>query len=169
MTTANFILEFNHHSDYLRGFAMRLVNDQFSAEDLFQDTAFNAFRHREKFQPNTNMRAWLSRIMKNIFLNQFRKKRRRPHLQDITADNYLLNSAGTINNEGESNMAKEEIVNAINDLDDGLKIPFLLAYQGYQYDEICEKLGGIPLGTVKSRIHYARKILKKKLHQMQPS
>ena len=166
MDLNKFIVQFNIHTPYLRGFAMKLASDKFRAEDLFQDTAVNAFRHWQKFRPDTNMKAWLSTIMKNVFLNQFRKRSRQLELQDTSEDAYLLNNSKTVENEGESNMIMTEITKVIDSLEEDLRTPFLMAYQGYQYDEICQKLGNIPMGTIKSRIHTARKILKSQLLKM---
>ncbi|MEM9824204.1 MAG: RNA polymerase sigma factor [Bacteroidota bacterium] len=163
MENSSFTRQFINHSNYLRGFAMKLAQDKNNADDLFQDTAFKAFRYKDKFKPDTNMRAWLSTIMKNSFLNQFRSKKNRQEIQDSSPDSFLIDSGTTVRNEGESNIAIHEITRAIDRLGDDLKVPFLMAYQGYQYNEICEHMGGIPIGTIKSRIQNARKVLKTQL------
>ncbi len=164
MRTDKFLQNFESLSQYLKAFAIKLTRDKNVADDLFQETALNAFRHRHKFKEDTNMKAWLSTIMKNSFINQFRKKQRRNQIQDRTEGSYFLNSfGGTVNNDGEVNVSVEELNNLINGLADGYRIPFQMAYQGYQYDEIKTAMGDIPMGTIKSRIHHARKILKNRI------
>lgn len=167
MKKFKFIQEFEKHSSYLHNFAMKLTRDKNKAEDLYQDTALSALRHQNKFIPHTNFKAWLATIMKNSFINQYRKHKRRNELQDHTPDNYYLNaSEATIPNTGEMNINIQEITKIIDSLDDTYRIPFLMTYKGYQYDEIQKALGNIPIGTVKSRIHHARRILKSKIRKM---
>lgn len=163
MITQDFQKDFDSVSRYLMGFAMKLTKDKHRAKDLFQETALNAFKHREKFQADTNLKAWLTTIMKNSFINSFRKKKRRNEVIDNTSEDHLLNSGDQIvNNQGVSNVEMEELILMIDTLNDSLKIPFLMMYQGYQYDEICQELN-LPMGTIKSRIFYARKELKHKI------
>lgn len=159
-----FTQNFNALSSYLRGFAMKLTKDKNVADDLFQETALSAFRHQSKFKRDTNMKAWLSTIMKNSFINLYRKNQRRNEIQDRTQESYFLNALdGTANNDGEMNINIREIRKIINNLDESYRTPFLMAYQGYQYEEIQAALGNPPMGTVKSRIHHARKILKRQI------
>lgn len=167
MTRDNFLHEFNQHSSYLRGFAMKLIRDKNLADDLFQETALKVFRNRDKFREDTNFRGWLSTIMKNTFINQFRKNKRRSELQDTTAEGYLFNSVESTNgNEGEVNVQVYELTKVIDRLDDNYRVPFMMAYEGYQYDEIQKAMGNLPMGTVKSRIHHARKILKRRVNEL---
>ena len=167
MSADIFLQNFNMHTNYLRRFAMRLTRDKSTADDLFQETALNAFRNKNKFQHNTNMKSWLGTIMKNIFINLYRKNKRKKVVQDTSDELYMLNSAQIlIKNEGEMNVRMNEIISLIEQLDKSYKIPFMMAYQGYKYDEIQEILGNLPLGTIKSRIHLARKILKKQIDKM---
>lgn len=165
-----FLQSFNAHTSYLRGFAMKLARDKNVADDLFQETALSAFRHQNKFQKNTNMKAWLSTIMKNSFINLYRKNQRRNELQSLNGDSYFLNNqVGVTSNEGEMNLNIDEITRMIDHLAEGYRVPFLLAYQGYQYEEIQHKMGNLPMGTIKSRIHHARKILKTQITAMHNS
>ena len=166
-TNHQFTQDFTALSSYLRGFAMKLTRDKNVAEDLFQETALSAFKHQNKFKKDTNMKAWLSTIMKNSFINLYRKNQRRNEIQDETTGSYFLNSfEGTASNDGEMNINIDEITNLIDQLDEGLRKPFLMAYQGYQYDEIQTAMGNLPMGTVKSRIHHARRILKSRIGAM---
>lgn len=167
MTANNFLQNFNIHSTYLKAFAMKLTRDKNTADDLFQETALSAFRYQNKFESNTNMKAGLSTIMKNSFINFYRKNQRRSEVQDFSTDDYLINSSqNTIRNEGEINVHVDELTAIIDNLGEGYRIPFLMAYQGYQYDEIQEAMGNLPMGTVKSRIHHARRILREKINAL---
>lgn len=167
MSTNQFVQNFDSLSSYLRSFAMKLTRDRHVADDLFQETALNAFRHRSKFKENTNMKAWLSTIMKNSFINLYRKNQRRSEIQDTSAESYFLNSfGGTTENEGEMNIHIKEITKIIDELDEGYRTPFLMAYKGYQYNEIQVAMGDLPMGTIKSRIHHARRILKTQIREM---
>ncbi len=159
----SFTSDFHSLSHYLRSFALKLTQDIHTAEDLFQDTAFRAFKHQDKFSQNSNLKAWLSTIMKNTFINNFRVKKRRANVFDTTPENYLLNSeVGKIPNDGEGQLALDDLHQLIEKLDDRYKSPFLMMYQGYKYDEICSLLD-LPIGTVKSRIFLARNALKEQI------
>lgn len=165
MSNSTFTKDFMDLSNYLRGFAMKLTNDNSRAQDLFQETALKAFRNQDRFQKDTNMKAWLCRIMKNSFINQYRDKKRKKKLKEKSDDLFFIKRYETgIDNQGESNIETKEILQMIEDLEDMYKIPFLMVYQGYNYLEIQDALGNLPLGTVKSRIHQARKILKYKIN-----
>jgi RNA polymerase sigma-70 factor (ECF subfamily) len=144
----------------LKLFAIRLTKDEEDAQDLLQETAYKAFKYRNLYEPQTNLRAWLMTIMRNTFINDYRKQKRRQSLNDQAENLSLLNTgARDARNQGESNVIVKEIHAMINQLEEWARIPFLLHYQGYKYDEIAQELD-IPLGTVKSRIFFARKRLK---------
>lgn len=99
--------------------------------------------------------------MRNIFINNYRKKIRRGTILDQTPNNYYLNSGGQlIENDGETHMAYKELLKMVSALPEDFKRPFWMAYKGYKYDEIAEKLDA-PLGTIKSRIFFARRKLQK--------
>ncbi len=147
----------------LEAFANSLTRNVDDADDLFQETAFKIIKNGDKYNVGTNFRAWSYTIMRNIFINNYRKKKRRNLLIDNTEnDFYLDTNQGSVANTGESNMAFDEIMENINTLSDEFRIPFLMRYEGYKYDEISEELN-LPLGTIKSRIHFARKKLKEML------
>lgn len=164
MNNSTFTQDFVALSSYLKGFAFTLTKDYNSAQDLFQETALKAFRHKDSFQKNTNMKAWLSRIMKNSFINQFRKKKKRKNILDVAEISSIQHQIkNKVLNEGEVNIEVKEILQMIDDLDEWYRTPFLLVYQGYRYHEIQKILKDVPLGTIKSRIHHARRILKQKI------
>lgn len=157
-------LEFYSHLDkishLLHAFAYNLTKNMEDAKDLFQETAYRALTNREKFRPGTNFKAWLFTIMKNIFINNYRKKTKANTIMDSTDNMYYINSGDTvISNGAESNIMMKELTNMIDALDSSIKVPFLMHYQGYKYQEIADYLE-LPLGTVKSRIFFARKELK---------
>lgn len=164
MQDFQFVQEFQVHTNYLRHFALQLTKDSSQADDLFQDTALKAFRYQNKFTPNTNLKAWLGTIMKNSFINLYRKRQKRSEVQDTTKENYYLGGPLTMTeNDGEMSITMKELFKIIDGLEDDYRIPFLMAYQGYKYDEIQKAMGDLPMGTVKSRIFHARKILKNKI------
>lgn len=160
MSTYEFDNNFNKMSSVLHSFAYNLTKNTEEAKDLFQETAFRAMTNREKFRPGTNFKAWLFTIMKNIFINNYRKKVKANTIIDSTDNMYYINSGkNVIANSGEANILMKELKGMIAKLDDGIKIPFMMHYEGYKYQEIAEELA-LPLGTVKSRIFFARKALK---------
>ena len=148
-------------SNSLRAFSMKLTGNYDDAEDLYQDTALRIMTNADKYNPGTNFKAWAVTIMRNIFINNYRKKVRRNLIIDQTPNNYYINSGSeTVRNDGETAVTFNELQELVDRLPDDFRIPFLMAYQGYKYDEIAEQLGS-PLGTIKSRIFFARKKLQK--------
>lgn len=147
----------------LRGFALKLTHNTEDANDLVQETMLKAFKNSEKFENGTNLNGWLYTIMRNIFINNYRRMVKSHIFVDSTENQFYINSGkSTARNNGEANIAMQEINNAIDDLNTNLKTPFMMSFTGYKYEEIASKLS-IPLGTVKIRIHCARQKLKEKL------
>lgn len=166
MTTKEFSFQFNSMEHLLRAFALKLCNDFNDAEDLLQETAYRAFKYRNMFRDETNLKAWIMTIMRNIFINDYRKKKKNRTLSDWTNTDYLLNSGKHVTgNSGEVNMAVEEIEGVISKLDDTIGQPFKMRSMGYKYQEIADQLG-LPLGTVKSRIFLARKELQRNISRV---
>jgi len=160
MSTIEFDSRFDQLSAMLQSFAFKLTKNGEDAKDLFQETAFRAMTNREKFRPGTNFKAWLFTIMKNIFINNYRKKVKANTIMDSTDNMFYINSGATIiANEADSNIMMDELTRMISDLEETMRVPFLMHYQGYKYQEIADHLE-LPLGTVKSRIFFARKELK---------
>lgn len=162
-------VEFSHkvvglHSS-LKPFALKLTRDMDDAEDLIQETMFRAFSNEDKFENGTKLKAWLYTIMKNIFINNYRKKVKRNTIIDTSDNQYFLDSVShTTSNDAEMAFVNKDIQNAILSLSNEFRVPFMMHYKGYKYHEIAEKLN-LPLGTVKSRIFFARKALKDQLAQ----
>jgi len=160
MSQVEFHSRFHEISPLLQAFAYNLTKNNEDAKDLLQETAFRAMTNQDKFLAGTNLKAWLFTIMKNIFINNYRKKMKSNTIMDSTDNLYYINSGSTIiSNAAESNITMQELTGMLDTLDDSIRIPFLMHYQGYKYQEIADHLS-LPLGTVKSRIFFARKELK---------
>jgi RNA polymerase sigma-70 factor (ECF subfamily) len=145
----------------LRAFSLKLTGNAADADDLYQDTALRIMSNADKYQEGTNFKAWAVTIMRNIFINNYRKKVRRGTILDQTPNNYYINSGDVaVSNDGETNAAYKELLKMVSSLPDEFKRPFWMAYKGYKYDEIAEELDA-PLGTIKSRIFFARRKLRK--------
>jgi RNA polymerase sigma-70 factor (ECF subfamily) len=144
---------------YLEFFAKKLTSNHEDAQDLVQETMLKALTFRDKFVHETNFKAWLFTIMKNIFINNYRRTAKARTIID-TSDNlyYLNNTLNEFPVTPESEYSEQEINNVVAKLDDDQRIPFEMHTQGYKYKEIAEKLD-ISIGTVKSRIFFGRKKL----------
>lgn len=157
-------LEFNYalqsSTKSLKPFALKLTKDYDDANDLLQDTLVKAFLNKDKYADGTNLKAWLYTIMKNTFITNYQKMVRKNTFID-TSDNlhYLNSSSILVENDAYSNFAMEDITGAVEKLKDTYRNPFMLYFNGFKYNEISKKLN-IPIGTVKNRIHIARKELK---------
>jgi RNA polymerase sigma-70 factor, ECF subfamily len=165
MSTIEFNLRLNQMSSVLNAFAYNLTKNFDDSKDLFQETAFRALTNKDKFRPDTNFKAWLFTIMKNIFINNYRKKVKANTIIDTTDNQFFINSGSSaIGNNAESNIMMDELNGMVDELDHTIQVPFVMHYEGYKYQEIAETLD-LPLGTVKSRIFFARKELKTKIHR----
>lgn len=163
MTALEFSYSLNQMTHSLRPFALRLTKDSEEANDLLQETVLKAFTNREKFAEGTNLKAWLYTIMKNTFITNYQRMVRRKTFIDTTENLHFLNSSkNTIVNNAMGAFAMKDIKTAIEKLDDAYKTPFMMHFTGYKYYEIADHLE-IPIGTVKNRIHIARKELKAEL------
>src|SRR6185295_4851999 len=152
-----------HNADFLKPFAINLTRDTDAANDLFQETLYKALANQEKYNAGTNIKAWLFTIMRNIFINNYRRKAKQKTIFDNTPEDYLINmKQSAVTNGAESSLRVKEIKSAIDLLPEIFKMPFLLYLDGYKYQEISEYLHE-PLGTIKSRIHFARKLLKEQV------
>jgi len=164
MDPNTFSVKVREHGVALKAYALYLSQDREDAHDLMQETLLKAFTHRERFTDDTNLKGWLYTIMKNTFINQYRRKVKRNTLLDSTENEYYLNSsAHAVPNESLERLNMEQIHMHIGRLPYDLKEAFMMNFRGYKYQEIADHFG-IPIGTVKTRIHMARQILKKRLH-----
>jgi RNA polymerase sigma-70 factor (ECF subfamily) len=151
------------NAGFLKPFAINLTKDTEAANDLYQETLYKALTNQEKYHAGTNIKAWLYTIMRNIFINDYRRKVKQRTIFDSTPNDFLINlKQVSVANNAENNMREKEIRAAVDHLPGIFKIPFLLYFDGYKYQEIAEFLHE-PLGTIKSRIHFARKLLKEQI------
>ena len=151
----------------MMNFALMLTANRDDAQDLLQDTTLKVLDNQNKFVDNVNFKGWVLTVMRNIFINNYHKIVRVQTVVDSSADLYNLD---VVNDSGFDSPDKayqiKEITKAINGLNDDLKVPFSMFLSGYKYNEIAEKLN-VPLGTVKSRIFFARQELQKRLKDFQ--
>ncbi len=144
----------------LLSFALKLTLNRDEAQDLVQDTTLKALKNEEKFVDNANFKGWMLTIMRNIFINNYRKSARENTMVDSSDDLYRLNlpqDSGLDTPDGA--FAISEISSIIASFPDDFRKPFTMHIAGYKYEEISEKLN-MPLGTVKSRIFFTRKRLR---------
>lgn len=147
----------------LTNFVFRLTKNKESAMDLVQDTTLKVLDNESKYVENVNFKGWVFTIMRNIFINNYRRKVRSATIIDTTEDFYHLNLSQESGFETpEGSFAAKEISAVINEFSQEYKVPFTMYIEGYKYSEIADKLS-LPLGTVKSRIFFARKRLQKEL------
>lgn len=167
-----FNLEFLPHINSMYNFAFRLTLDRDDAKDLVQDTYLKAYRFIESFQKGTNAKAWLFRILKNSFINDYRKKTKEPSKVDYQEVEAYYNSEEVdrqitpdLRVESLKDMIGDEISNALNSLDVDFRTVIILCdLEGFKYEEMA-KILDIPIGTVRSRLHRARNLLKEKLSE----
>lgn len=163
MTALEFSYSINKMCRSLKPFALKLTKDMEEANDLLQETVLKAFTNRDKFTDGTNLKAWLYTIMKNTFITNYQRMVRRNTFIDTTDNlHYINSSSNTTDNLAYSSFALKDINDAIKSLDDAYRTPFMMHFRGFKYHEIADKLE-IPIGTVKNRIHIARKELKGQL------
>lgn len=170
--TAIFDGEFMPHIDSMYNFAFRLTFDEDDAKDLVQDTYMKAFRFINSFEQGTNAKAWLFRILKNSFINEYRKKSKQPAKVDYqevetfyNSDDVDYQSTTDLRAESVKDMLGDEISNALNALAVDFRTVIILAdLEGFTYEEMA-KILDIPIGTVRSRLHRARNLLKDQLKE----
>lgn len=164
MSTTEFNSLVMTHAEDLQPIAYRFTQDRESAKDLSQETIYRALANREKYTTGTNIRAWLFTIMRNTFINNYRRRAKQRTIFEDQHKEYVLESTNTlISNEVEGSLQLKEIQQAIYGLPQIFKTPFLLYFAGYRYHEIAASLNE-PLGTIKSRIFFARKLLKDQIN-----
>lgn len=151
------------HQSFLQQLALKLTRDSEESDDLMQETFFKALKNQDKFQQGTNIKGWLYTIMKNTFINAYRKKKNQNTFVDETDNKYFINLGETEKAvQTDAAIDREYMMNRINEVEKTYVETFMMYYNGYKYEEIAEILG-IPLGTVKSRIFLARRKMMDKL------
>jgi RNA polymerase sigma factor (sigma-70 family) len=163
--------EFMPHINSMYNFAFRLTMDEDDANDLVQDTYLKAFRFIASFERGTNAKAWLFRILKNSFINDYRKRSKEPSKVDYQEVETTYNSDDGLETQATSDLRTEsvqdligdEVANALNSLPVDFRTVIILCdIEGFTYEEMA-KILDIPIGTVRSRLHRARNLLKDKL------
>jgi RNA polymerase sigma factor (sigma-70 family) len=156
-------------SNKLHYYALSLTSDSEKANDLLQETFLKALTYRDKFAQNTNFKAWIYTIMKNTFINDYRRGiKTKNTFESSTSDYHITSSSDKVYPSPDSLYSTREINRTIQDLDDDYRIPFTMFLEGYKYKEIADELN-LPLGTVKSRIFFTRKKLEKSLSEYAPN
>lgn len=163
MTAIEFNNMIERESKPLRQYAYQLTRNTEDTNDLLQETMLKALLYQSKFERGTNLKGWLYTIMKNTFINNYRKNTRRNTFIDQTDNDYYLESVSPrVGNQGEQAFIRKDVENAVSALPLNLQKPFTMNLKGFKYHEISEILH-IPIGTVKTRIFVARRILRQKL------
>ena len=163
MKTAEFDQNIAKLRPTLRTFTYRFTSNREESQDLVQDTILKALTYRDKFREDTNLKGWLFTIMRNTYINSYRKTQRERTTHDDTKELYLLNVEDEHTfNRPEASMEFKEVWRNMNTIKNDLLIPFKMHTSGYKYHEIAKHLK-IPVGTVKNRIFHARKEIQKKL------
>jgi RNA polymerase sigma-70 factor (ECF subfamily) len=167
MGTIEFSSQFSDLQKKLIPVAYRLTNNVEDAKDLVQETALRAFNNKEKFTSGTNFQAWVITIMRNTFINFYRKKKNRNTCCEPTGS-YVFEKEDQANtNLANSNMIMKELLGMIAGMSDTYSVPFSMFYEGYKYEEIAAHLE-LPIGTVKSRIFFARRKLRETIERRYP-
>ncbi|HPS65485.1 MAG TPA: sigma-70 family RNA polymerase sigma factor [Ignavibacteria bacterium] len=155
----------------LRNYANKICNNELDADDLLQETYLRAFRFYNKFEKGTNCKAWLFRIMKNLFINEYRKNQKSPGKVDYEEiENFYESIKSNYTDSGDAqekiynNQLDDEVTYALNSLQDEFKTVIILCdIEGLSYEEIADFVQ-CPVGTIRSRLHRGRKILQQKLN-----
>lgn len=166
MSTVEFNQMLVNNAEFLKPFAITLTKDAETAKDLFQETLYRALANRDKYSVGTNIKAWLYTIMRNIFINNYRRKVKQNTIFDSTPNDYLLNQNQVVATAeaADAGLRLKDLQQAVHNLPELFRNPFLLYFDGFKYHEIADMLGE-PLGTIKSRIHFARKLLKTQIQR----
>ncbi len=169
---ADFEKEILPHTDALFNYALRITGDSDDADDLVQETLLKAFRFFDKFEKGTNSKAWLFRILKNSYINEYRRQVKEPNKVDYEdVQNFYENIKATdvktqhYEEDAFNNLLDDNISNAITKLPEDFRTVIILSdIEGYTYEEIADFVD-CPVGTVRSRLHRARKMLYAQLYE----
>lgn len=163
MNSATFTKELVGAQEELLRFAYKLTANHEDANDLLQETSLKALDNEDKYEPQTNFKGWIYTIMRNIFINNYRRIVREQTFVDTTDNQYHLNlSHDDAFESTESAYDLKEMRRIVNNLPKEYRVPFSMHIAGFKYREIAEKLG-LPIGTVKSRIFFTRQRLQEEL------
>jgi len=149
--------------DNLSRYAYSLTSNRDDAKDLVQETFYKALNNQDKFNQDTNIKAWAYTIMKNTFINDYRRRSKRQTLFNEDVHEFVINNRPA-DLGPEQEFGFRELTSIVNNLEPEFRIPFQMHDNGFKYQEIAEELG-LHLGTVKSRIHFSRKKLMEKIER----
>ncbi|MBK9018175.1 MAG: sigma-70 family RNA polymerase sigma factor [Saprospiraceae bacterium] len=157
-------LKFNHNlaqiQNLLLAFAMKLTfRNREDANDLYQETVMRAFAGKDRFQEGTNFKAWVTTIMRNCYINEYRKRRTRNQIEQQLEESVEVAVRQAVRDDAGTIIMMKELRIMLDSMDDTHRIPFEMFFNGFEYQEIAEALD-LPMGTVKSRIFFARKKMK---------
>jgi RNA polymerase sigma factor (sigma-70 family) len=159
MSTFDFNEQLIEFQRSLKSFAYGFTSNEEDANDLLQETYLKALTYKDKFQEKTNLKAWLYTIMRNTFINNYRKAVRANTIIDSTDEQYFINASTSYEVvDPASSLSHKQITDIVNELEEEYRIPFEMYNTGFKYKEIADKLG-LPIGTIKSRIFLARRKL----------
>ncbi|MCB0619792.1 MAG: sigma-70 family RNA polymerase sigma factor [Saprospiraceae bacterium] len=167
MGTLEFSSQFTSLQSKLLPVAYRLTNNYEDAKDLVQETALRAYNNKEKFEMGTNFQAWVITIMRNTFINFYRKKKNRNTSCEPTGSFVFESESEAQENHAHSNLMLGELHTIIDNMSETYSRPFMMFYEGYKYEEIAEAME-LPIGTVKSRIFFARRKLRETIEVRYP-
>ncbi len=164
MTAIEFKKMVQKEGSSLRQYAYQLTRNVEDTNDLVQDTMLKALTYQDKFTDGTNLKGWLYTIMKNTFINNYRRMVKRNTFIDQTDNDFYIDSAShAVKNAADQSFMMKDMERAIDALPVSLKKPFTMNFKGFKYHEIAEILN-IPIGTVKTRIFVARRQLREQLN-----
>lgn len=160
------------HMDFLYNYALRMTYNAADAEDLVQETFLKAFRFWDSYEQGTNIRAWLFRIMKNAYINRYRKEKKEPEMVEYQeVENFYNNVRESAVESSDSqetmfnNLMEDDVSNAIAELPEDFRTVVILCdIEELTYEEVAEFLD-CPIGTVRSRLHRGRKLLRARLQE----
>jgi len=158
MNNHEFLSAYQSLEQRLRAFAIKLTRSKTDADDLLQETVMLAYSNRKKIRMGTNFKSWITTIMRNTFINDYRIKRNRKTITGALEDHAHEAKNKMVTNDCESTLMMEELSDILQKIDSKYRLPFLMYYKGYDYQEIAAKMK-IPMGTVKSRLYVARQKL----------
>ena len=152
------------HVDLLSSYARKLTKDRDAAEDLCQDTLFKALANRARFTRGSDVRPWLFTIMRNLFINGYRRKKLEKRVFIRNSTEMVIHADASAHSFTTNRIELKEMQSIINAMPAILRIPIGLYCQGYKYQEIAA-ITETAVGTTKSRIHTARQLLRKKVNR----
>lgn len=157
----NFTTQMLSYEGILTGYAHKLTRNYEDAKDLVQETYLKALSNETKFDFDTNLKAWLYTIMKNTFINDYRRKSKRGTMFTDDTHEYIINNKpADLTPESDYNF--RELSSIVNSLEPEFRVPFQMHEGGYKYQEIADELG-LNVGTIKSRIHFSRRKMMDKI------